>query len=506
MKSLFICVCTALTLSLGGLSAKAQNMAILIVQSDYDRVDPAREAPGLLTMAAPLEAAGFRVEVIRDREPRRLRNQLRGLRQAAATADRLIVAVGGHIAHDARDAYVLSLSAQSPDALSLSNSGLSLGVLADLAAGNPGGVLMLAAPQAQAIALGDGVAYGYAARALPEGISVISGRAGALARAVEDAVLEGVPLGQVAARPGLTGHGFLPQRLAFLSSTEKTPLPPISDVIQEPEPAPPTAQEIEQALRLTRTARRDIQSDLSILGYDTRGVDGLFGPGTRRAVTRWQADNRFEATGFLTRNQIDQLARVAAVRAAELEAEERRAREEAERADAAFWRQTGRDGDERGLRAYLARYPDGLFSELAREQLEEMEDERRTNAAEAEREYWADVREADTMPAYEGYLERFPGGSFTREARARMEDLRDRENREEIIAAARAEERQVTANVITRLLAEQRLDAFGYEPGRVDGVYDEQTRRAIRRFQDRQNIEVTGFVTSETFSRLIGTR
>src|SRR5690606_36722185 len=44
----------------------------------------------------------------------------------------------------------------------------------------------------------------------------------------------------------------------------------------EAEPGP---EEIEAALELDQAARRGIQEDLTVLGYNTRGIDGIFGPG-----------------------------------------------------------------------------------------------------------------------------------------------------------------------------------------------------------------------------------
>jgi peptidoglycan hydrolase-like protein with peptidoglycan-binding domain len=37
----------------------------------------------------------------------------------------------------------------------------------------------------------------------------------------------------------------------------------------------------------------------------------------------------------------------------------------------------------------------------------------------------------------------------------------------------------------------------------VDGVFDEATRRAIRRFQNARNLPATGYVTRATMARLL---
>lgn len=60
----------------------------------------------------------------------------------------------------------------------------------------------------------------------------------------------------------------------------------------------------ESLLELTRTEKVDLQRRLTRLGYDTARTDGVFGPGTRRAIRDWQADEAETATGYLTADQV----------------------------------------------------------------------------------------------------------------------------------------------------------------------------------------------------------
>lgn len=60
----------------------------------------------------------------------------------------------------------------------------------------------------------------------------------------------------------------------------------------------------ESLLDLTRTEKADLQRRLTRLGYDTARTDGVFGPGTRRAIRDWQADEAETATGYLTADQV----------------------------------------------------------------------------------------------------------------------------------------------------------------------------------------------------------
>lgn len=84
-----------------------------------------------------------------------------------------------------------------------------------------------------------------------------------------------------------------------------------------PDPAPQAgtgAAAVEARLGLSRDQRRLIQRQLTALGYDTGGADGLWGRNTREAIRRWQAANRAEATGYVTARQVRLIAEQAGAR------------------------------------------------------------------------------------------------------------------------------------------------------------------------------------------------
>ena len=60
----------------------------------------------------------------------------------------------------------------------------------------------------------------------------------------------------------------------------------------------------EGILDLTKSDRSAIQRRLTLLGYDTKGIDGAFGPGTRKAIISWQTDNDFPGSGYFDANQM----------------------------------------------------------------------------------------------------------------------------------------------------------------------------------------------------------
>ncbi len=66
-------------------------------------------------------------------------------------------------------------------------------------------------------------------------------------------------------------------------------------------------EQIEGALNLSRTDKKDVQRRLAMLGYDVCGIDGVFGGGTRRALSAWQSRFGRDATGHLTYDDLETL-------------------------------------------------------------------------------------------------------------------------------------------------------------------------------------------------------
>jgi peptidoglycan hydrolase-like protein with peptidoglycan-binding domain len=52
-------------------------------------------------------------------------------------------------------------------------------------------------------------------------------------------------------------------------------------------------------------------------------------------------------------------------------------------------------------------------------------------------------------------------------------------------------------------VAEAHLQAFGYDPGPVDGLFTAQTQVALRAFQRRYGLSVTGLLDRETRRELV---
>ncbi len=63
----------------------------------------------------------------------------------------------------------------------------------------------------------------------------------------------------------------------------------------------------EAAMELTRTELREIQRRLTLLGYTLGTVDGVFGPKTRNAISRWQMSYGYRLSGYLNEEQVARL-------------------------------------------------------------------------------------------------------------------------------------------------------------------------------------------------------
>ncbi len=77
--------------------------------------------------------------------------------------------------------------------------------------------------------------------------------------------------------------------------------------LTQQQPAADPAEQAELALNLNRNDRRELQAALTALGFDTNGIDGFFGPGTRSAIKGYQGAKGAQQTGYLTASLASQL-------------------------------------------------------------------------------------------------------------------------------------------------------------------------------------------------------
>lgn len=534
------------TLAFWGSTTLANDQALLLGVERYANLDRVRGATDVAVAQDALKAVGFDVQSQTNGAGADITRKLTEFVSGVRDAKRLVVGMSGAFVTDGDRSWLLPVDVSDPILFNLAGAVSIESVLRVLAARPGQAVLVIGRETTADDAYGPYVRDGLGDLDIPNGVTVVTANTGAAADLLVSMAKPGADvMALVRASGRLSAQGFVPQSLVLVPNDvtpivlPKTPEPTeneraaettlwggaqaldtadayrnyltrypdgvyvaqaealILEITTEPDRAERLA---EDALAMSRDDRRDIQRDLTILSFDPRGIDGIFGPGTRAAVTNWQQQNGFTQSGYLTREQITRLDAQAARRAAELEAEAERARAEKERLDRAFWVETGAQGDEPGLRAYLERFPDGAFAGEATEQLGEIESAKRQAAVAEDKAAWDQAADTNTVGGYQTYLQVFPTGAFAAEAGARIAAINAPEPSDD---AAIAAETALGLDGITLRLIEARLAQLGLEPGAVDGGLDVDSRRAIRNFQQDRKLNITGFIDEETIVRLL---
>lgn len=529
-------------------AASAKDTALLIGNERYRSLDEVSGGGAIFDAAPALERAGFDVLTGRNASTIGMVELLRRLARVADGSGRIVIAVSGHVVRSVDESWILGSEAHSRDRVNVGLGGIRVALLQEIAARAPGAAVVLLGLGPRELQLGEGLEAGIRLADIPQGVTVVYGPPRDIAEfaRIELAAGDRSLADAMADWPKLRARGFLAPLVPFRGGPAASSIGDglvsvdrnadqrafwqatqgiatvdayqsylnrypnglfvneargaIAEINARPQLR---AESDEQALRLSRDDRRAIQRRLTLLGYNTRGIDGVFGRGSRGAITNWQRDNSADQTGYVTRAMIERLAAQADLRQAELEREAQAREEEQRRRDRGYWLATGAAGDEAGLRAYLERFPDGVFAEVALARLEPYEAARRQAAAGQDRADWDAAQARDDLRAYRRYLQANPQGAFEQQARVRIGELEFQERNASALQAAQRNEQRLGLNDGTRRLVENQLNKLGLKPGQVDGTFDKATRRAIRRYQDARKMQVTGFLNQATMVRLL---
>lgn len=521
------------------------DVALLVGNRNYQRASWMYGAEKVLDTAPGFRNLGYDVLIGRDMGIEQMRRALQGMMERVPDSERIAIALNGHFVNSENVTWFVPVDANPVNRISVNFEGISLSVLLDVLGTRPGGAALFLGTDARDIQLGQGMKAGIGPLDIPQGVFVAIGKPDDIATALNNDFLQanaGFASALTRAPSSVKGYGFISDRVGLGDQTRGSGQNDAARVeegfwralvsvgteqamqlylntypggayardarefIAQANAQSPIekAREDEARLGLSRNDRKKIQENLSLLGYDTNGIDGVLGRGSRRAIAAWQSDQDFEPTGYLKRNQINRLNRLAKRKAADLAEEARRKQAELDDADRAFWNSSGaKDGNERGLRRYLRNYPDGLFSDVAEARLEIIEEAKRNQISGQERRLWESVQTADTPEAYQDYLDRYPSGAFVEEAQTRLAKLNEEAESEANLEAAKKQEDELRMNNFGRLLVERQLARLGFETGPTDGNFTKETRKAIRKFQRTRGFEPTGYLTRESIVRLI---
>lgn len=543
----------------GAGAALAENLALVIGNSRYQNTVNAKDAARVFDLEQALGEAGYRVQKAQNATRDDLRAILTNFSDEATESDRLIVIFAGHILNNGTETFLAPTDLKDPKPITIQLQAPSLSSFLSIMADHAGGAAVFLGYH------GDdggffggeagfrgikGLTPGLGPVTVPQGVLLASGPPAKLAEALKSGFLtvdastasvvgdldESIEVAGYVSKfstlaPGREGPAETPAsgtdareeaywRIAetqnsiagyedFLSRYPKGAYAEMARIKisemrgGEKEPQTSIEEQAESGLGLGREDRKQIQRDLTILEHDPRGVDGVFGPATRNAISRWQVDNRFPSTGYLNRRQLELLREQAQVRSEQLAEEARRKAEEQRLADIRFWNQTGASGQEADLRVYLRNYPDGTYAEEARRELDAIERARVEQSQGPERTVWQRAEAIGTEDAYEEYLNKYPNGLFAETAKERIQALRQDVRDRDRLETARREEERLGLNTQAWTLIERRLSQQGLDPGPIDGKPTDKTRKAIRKYQSSAGLPVTGYMDRTTLSRLI---
>ncbi len=102
------------------------------------------------------------------------------------------------------------------------------------------------------------------------------------------------------------------------------------------------------------------------------------------------------------------------------------AQEEETNRDQNAWEEIRNTNDIRNFQDYLDKFPDGKYRREAQQKIDEINREiQRKEAAQAEDQAWRTAKNANTVTAYDRYLDEYPRGRYASEAKKRKNDLEE---------------------------------------------------------------------------------
>lgn len=345
------------------LPAAAENRAVAVVERQYDSFG-AVAAPDTDALFASLRGSGMRVASGVDLGMRDLRLALDDLSRPDPQPGARIVVLTGKFVRSASDTWLLASDAAIPTLGTVDLHGMSLTSIIDLMRDGGERSVLLLGTDSGGVNPGTRMQDGIGTIGQTGGVQVILGTPAAVARAGAALARAGTTVASaLRTDPSLrlvAGNGGDIAPLPASLPVVVNPADPGRPVVAGPEaPVEPgrvlegeaeawviaaarhdpasyraflekfpegryasvartrleqlggdvrlSPQLTEMQLNLSPADREQVQRDLGALDYDTNGIDGIFGKGTRAALRRWQQDNGYPATGYLDAEAVARL-------------------------------------------------------------------------------------------------------------------------------------------------------------------------------------------------------
>jgi hypothetical protein len=114
------------------------------------------------------------------------------------------------------------------------------------------------------------------------------------------------------------------------------------------------------------------------------------------------------------------------------------------------------------------------------------------------------------MAGFGGRIHTAVGGTVENMAKKDVSENSEKSKTEQLTGASKevfdsaidsVKEKDISENIII-MKAQERLHAFGYDPGSADGIMGNKTKQAIGEYQQSKNLKVTKVLDEQTLSAL----
>lgn len=106
--------------------------------------------------------------------------------------------------------------------------------------------------------------------------------------------------------------------------------------------------------------------------------------------------------------------------------------------------------------------------------------------------FWESIQNSTSIAEYRAYVDRFPDGVFVPLALNRIHELGG-PGQEDMLELTRDERRQIQSGLLV----------VGFSPGRIHGLFGQLTRTAIRAWQRSEGLDESGYLDAESAAKLL---